>query len=99
MGYWLAVGLLLVLPAVWVVWTQQERDARCGGPAWVERRGAECVGIVNAEAATPETMFGGEMASLIKKIDANNGYAVSSGRYVSIVLFGEFSIRMSADGG
>ncbi|MEV4888669.1 ABC transporter substrate-binding protein [Nonomuraea sp. NPDC055795] len=95
-GYWLAVGLLLVLPAVWVVWTQQERDARCGGLAWVERRGAECVGIVNAEAATPETMFGGEMASLIKKIDANNGYAVSSGRYVSIVLFGEFSIRMSA---
>ncbi|WP_219471388.1 hypothetical protein [Nonomuraea rhizosphaerae] len=96
-GYWTAIGLLLVLPFAWVVWMQLDRNAHCGGLSWAERTGAECVGIVNADRATPGELFAGEVKELVKKIDANNAYAISSGRYVSLVLFGEFSIKRTEE--
>ncbi|MDP4507922.1 type 1 periplasmic-binding domain-containing protein [Nonomuraea turcica] len=96
LGYWGAVLLLVTAPLAWVFWAQQDRDAHCGGLAWVERIEGECVGVVNAAEATPDDLFDGEVKNLIRKIDANNAYATSSGRYVSVVLFGEFSIKKAA---
>ncbi|MFG1962216.1 ABC transporter substrate-binding protein [Nonomuraea sp. NPDC049028] len=92
LAYWTAIGLLLVLPFALVFWVQRDRAAHCGGLQWAERSGTECVGIVNAAGATPDDLFDGAVKDLVKKIDANNGYAIGSGRYVSVVLFGEFSI-------
>ncbi len=96
MGYWAAMALLLVVPLALVYWIQRDRDGHCGGLPWAERIGGECVGIVNATRATPDDLFDGDVKGLIKKIDANNVYATDSGRYVSLVLFGEFSIRKTA---
>ncbi|MFG1709050.1 ABC transporter substrate-binding protein [Nonomuraea sp. M3C6] len=95
-GYWAAMALLLVVPLALVYWIQRDRDGHCGGLPWAERIGSECVGIVNATRATPDDLFDGEVKQLIKKIDANNVYATDSGRYVGMVLFGEFSIRKTA---
>ncbi|MCA2224589.1 ABC transporter substrate-binding protein [Nonomuraea aurantiaca] len=92
LAYWTAIGLLLVLPFALVLWMQRDRAAHCGGLQWAERSGTECVGIVNATADTPDDLFDGAVKQLVKKIDANNAYALGSGRYVSVVLFGEFSI-------
>ncbi|MEV4169218.1 ABC transporter substrate-binding protein [Nonomuraea sp. NPDC049709] len=94
--YWAVMALLLVVPLALVGWIQRDRDEHCGGLLWAERIAGECVGIVNATRATPDGLFEGEVKDLIKKIDANNVYATSSGRYVSMVLFGEFSIRKTA---
>ncbi|WP_156325552.1 ABC transporter substrate-binding protein [Nonomuraea sp. SBT364] len=92
-GYWTAIGLLVALPLAWAVWSQVDRDAHCGGLRWAERAGNECVGIVNATGDTPEHLFEGEVRELVRKIDQNNAYATASGLYVSVVLFGEFTIR------
>ncbi|MGN9846244.1 ABC transporter substrate-binding protein [Nonomuraea sp. H19] len=97
MGYWAAMALLLVVPLASVYWIQRDRAEHCGGLPWVERIEDECVGIVNATRATPGDLFDGEVERLIKKIDANNVYATDSGRYVSMVLFGEFSIKKTAE--
>ncbi|WP_336216403.1 ABC transporter substrate-binding protein [Nonomuraea sp. LPB2021202275-12-8] len=95
-GYWLVVAALVVLPMSWVAWNQWDRAAHCGGLRWAERIGAECVGVVNATREAPEDLFGEEVRRLVQKIDANNAYAIDSGRYVSVVVFGEFSIRKTA---
>ncbi|MCT9935013.1 hypothetical protein N5079_32895 [Planotetraspora sp. A-T 1434] len=92
-GYWSVVALLLVGPAVWLIRNQQDIDAHCGGLPWVERIGAECIGIVNATGPAPEGLFGGPVTKLVKQIDQNNTVARNSGAYVSVVLFGEFSIK------
>jgi hypothetical protein len=48
---------------------------------------------VNATEPTPGDLFEPQIGALVKKIDENNAYAVESGRYVSLVLFGEYSIK------
>ncbi len=92
-GYWSVVALLLVGPAAWAVENQRDQQAHCGGLAWAERIDGECVGVVNAEGAAPGGLFDGEVTKLIAKIDKNNASAGDSGSYVSVVLFGEYSIR------
>ena len=47
---------------------------------------------MNATGDTPDDLFDGEVQELVKQIDANNAYAIDSGRYVSVVVFGEYSI-------
>ncbi|GAA3642899.1 hypothetical protein GCM10022224_001550 [Nonomuraea antimicrobica] len=91
--YWAVMALLLVVPLSLVFWIQRDRDEHCGGLPWTERIENECVGIVNASRATPEDMFAGKVRELVQEIDRNNVYATESGRYVSMVLFGEFSIK------
>lgn len=97
-GYWGVV--LLVVPGL-VVWfavnNLSDRAAHCGGLAYVERIGDECVGVVNAPEAAPADLFARQIDALVKKIDKNNAYAVESGRYVSLVLFGEYSIKKLSD--
>ncbi|MEU4227416.1 ABC transporter substrate-binding protein [Nonomuraea sp. NPDC026600] len=92
LGYWTAIGLLLVLPFALVFWVQRDRAAHCGGLEWAERIGTECVGVVNAIGDTPDGLLVDDVKELVKKIDANNAYAIGSGRYVSVVVFGEYSI-------
>ncbi|MFD1537372.1 hypothetical protein [Nonomuraea guangzhouensis] len=92
LGYWTAIGLLLVFPFALVFWVQRDSTAHCGGLEWAERIGPECVGVVNATGDTPDGLLADDAKELVKKIDANNAYAIGSGRYVSVVVFGEFSI-------
>ncbi|MFD0733916.1 type 1 periplasmic-binding domain-containing protein [Planotetraspora mira] len=92
-GYWCVVALLLVGPALWLVRNQQDRSAHCGGLDWVERIDGQCVGIVNATEPTPEGLYDGEVADVVRKIDRNNASARNSGGFVSVVLFGDFAIR------
>ncbi|MEO3797967.1 hypothetical protein ABGB14_47890 [Nonomuraea sp. B10E15] len=96
MAYWTVMALLVVVPLSLVYAIQRDRAGHCGGLPWVERIEEECVGIVNATRDTPETLFDGDVKTLIKKIDENNRYAIDSGRYISVVLFGEFSIKKTA---
>ncbi|WP_343953942.1 ABC transporter substrate-binding protein, partial [Nonomuraea longicatena] len=96
-GYWLVIVALILVPAAGVAWSSQERMASCGGLAWVERETDECVGVVNAGHRTPPNLFIPEIQNLVDRIDANNAYAVDSGKYVSVVVLGEYSIRKSAE--
>jgi len=92
-GYWFLVATLVLLPIGLVGWNQWDRVMHCGGLPWAERIGSECVGVVNATRDTPDDLFDGEVQELIQQIDANNAYAIESGRYVSVVVLGEFSIK------
>jgi hypothetical protein len=96
-GYWLVIAALLLVPAAGVAWSNQERKASCGGLAWVELLADECVGVVNAGTSAPAEPFIPEVQKLVERIDDNNDYAVDSGKYVSVVVFGEYSIRKSAE--
>ncbi|MBO3747247.1 amino acid ABC transporter substrate-binding protein [Streptosporangiaceae bacterium NEAU-GS5] len=94
LGYWFVV--LLVVPALLgsLAWrTLQDRNAHCGGLSSAERIGEECVGVVNAAEAAPDGLFSQEIAAIVKRIDQNNQYAIESGRYVSVIMFGEYSIK------
>lgn len=93
-GYWGVV--LLVVPGLVVGFAVRnliDRAKRCGGLMYVERIGEECVGVVNALEAAPPGLFDPEINGLVKKVDENNADAVKSGRYVTVVLFGEYSIK------
>ncbi|MFG1681692.1 hypothetical protein ACGFNP_16135 [Nonomuraea sp. NPDC049269] len=92
LGYWTAIGLLLVLPFALVFLVQRDSIAHCGGLEWADRIGTECVGVVNATSDTPDGLLVDDVKETVKKIDANNAYAIGSGRYVSVVVFGEYSI-------
>ncbi|GGO06011.1 hypothetical protein GCM10010116_11840 [Microbispora rosea subsp. aerata] len=92
-GYWCVMALLLIGPIVLLGRIQQDRDAHCGGLSWAERVGEECVGVVNADGPAPEDIFPSkEIKDLVAKIDQHNAEARDSGTYVSVVLFGEYSI-------
>ncbi|WP_067174710.1 ABC transporter substrate-binding protein [Microtetraspora niveoalba] len=91
LGYWSVVALLLVGPAAWAVQHQRDRQAHCGGLAWAERVDGECVGVVNASGPAPRDLFRPEVTRLIAEIDKNNASAGPDS--VSVVLFGEYSIR------
>ncbi|MBP2704917.1 ABC transporter substrate-binding protein [Microbispora sp. RL4-1S] len=92
-GYWCVVALLVIGPVMWLARNQQDRNAHCGGLPWVDRVAGECVGVVNATGPAPRDLFGGRITDLIARIDRNNAVARDSGAYVSVVLFGEYSIR------
>ncbi|WP_067130178.1 ABC transporter substrate-binding protein [Microtetraspora malaysiensis] len=92
-GYWSAVALLVVGPAIWAVQNQRDRLAHCGGLDFAERIDGECVGVVNADGPAPGGLFTGDVTTLIAKIDQNNASATEAGSYVSVVLSGEYSIR------
>ncbi|MEW9528884.1 ABC transporter substrate-binding protein [Microbispora sp. NPDC049125] len=92
-GYWCVMALLVIGPIMWLARNQQDRNAHCGGLPWAEHVGGECVGVVNTAGHGPESLFGRSIDDLIRKIDGNNAVARDSGPYVSVVLFGEYSIR------
>ncbi|WP_157518432.1 ABC transporter substrate-binding protein [Herbidospora mongoliensis] len=95
--YWAVV--LAVLPGLiigFVVINLSERTAHCGGLPYVDRMGSECVGVVNAADEAPEGLFAKPIADLVARIDVNNAYAVESAQYVTLALFGEYSVRQTA---
>ncbi len=95
LGYWSVVLLGLPGLVAWFAATNlADRAAHCGGLAYAERVGDECVGVLNASDPVPDDLFDGPIHDLMAKIDTNNAYAVRSGRYVDIVLFSEYSITM-----
>ncbi|WP_328855570.1 ABC transporter substrate-binding protein [Microbispora hainanensis] len=92
-GYWCVMALLLIGPVVLLGRIQQDRNAHCGGLSWVERIGTECVGVVNADGPAPEDIFPSkDIKDLVARIDGNNALARKAGTYVSVVLFGEYSV-------
>ncbi|MEU6429599.1 ABC transporter substrate-binding protein [Microbispora sp. NPDC046973] len=92
-GYWCVMALLLIGPVVLLGRIQQDRNAHCGGLSWVERMDKECVGVVNADGPTPDGLFSSdEITKLVARIDHNNDLARQAGTYVSVVLFGEYSV-------
>ncbi|MEV5744345.1 ABC transporter substrate-binding protein [Microbispora rosea] len=92
-GYWCVMALLLIGPVVLLGRIQQDRNAHCGGLSWVERIGKECVGVVNADGPSPDGLFPSkEITKLVAQIDQNNALAREAGTYVSVVLFGEYSV-------
>ncbi|GGO03235.1 ABC transporter substrate-binding protein [Microbispora bryophytorum] len=92
-GYWCVMALLLIGPVVLLGRIQQDRDAHCGGLSWGERVGKECIGVVNADGPAPGDLFpSDEIRNLVGKIDKHNADARNAGTYVSVVLFGEYSI-------
>ncbi|WP_169953249.1 ABC transporter substrate-binding protein [Microbispora sp. H11081] len=92
-GYWCVMALLLIGPVVLLGRIQQDRNAHCGGLSWVERTGGECVGVVNADGPAPGGLFSSkEITELVARIDHNNALAREAGTYVSVVLFGEYSV-------
>lgn len=95
--YWAVV--LAVLPGLiigFVVVNLSERAAHCGGLPYVDRVKDECVGVVNADGAAPDGLFAKPIADLVGRIDANNAFAVESAQYVTLALFGEYSVRQTA---
>ncbi|WP_285579562.1 ABC transporter substrate-binding protein [Herbidospora sp. NBRC 101105] len=95
--YWAVV--LAVLPGLiigFVVVNLSDRAAHCGGLPYVDRVGGECVGVVNATEPAPDGLFAKPIADLVRRIDANNAYAVESEQYVTVALFGEYSVRQTA---
>ncbi|MBX6382277.1 MAG: hypothetical protein IRZ07_04775 [Microbispora sp.] len=93
LGYWCVIALLVLIPLSLLYHVLRDRDAHCGGLSWAERVGQECVGVVNADGPAPEEIFPSKaIKDLIAKIDENNSRARAAGTYVSVVLFGEYSI-------
>ncbi|WP_432929636.1 ABC transporter substrate-binding protein [Microbispora sp. CA-135349] len=92
-GYWCLMALLVIGPVVLLGRIQQDRNAHCGGLSWVERDGRECVGVVNADGPAPDGIFSsGDITKLVARIDRNNALAREAGTFVSVVLFGEYSV-------
>ncbi|MEV5410011.1 ABC transporter substrate-binding protein [Thermopolyspora sp. NPDC052614] len=95
-GYWGVV--LLGLPGL-IIWlalsTINGRAASCGGLTHVERLGGECIGVINATRDVPRDLFKAEIYAIMQKIDATNRAVDRAGEYVSLALFGEYSVETS----
>ncbi|MEW9548401.1 ABC transporter substrate-binding protein [Nonomuraea sp. NPDC050783] len=92
-AYWAVIMLLVAAPIAAVFGVQWDMELHCGGLPWVERVEGECVGIVNATDAELDPSFTGGVRTLMEDIGRNNDSATSFGRYVSVVLIGEFSFK------
>ncbi|MBF8193058.1 amino acid ABC transporter substrate-binding protein [Nonomuraea sp. K274] len=92
LGYWSAVmTVLVILPLTGAAWVDHQWRNTCGGRSWARWTGQECVGVVNANARSPEKLFNAQVSEWLRRIDDNNERAGKSGHYVDVVLFGEYS--------